>query len=70
MIQEKGYSQTSEAEVFRLNRDFPDPRNEGTYRTSVVLFSAALSIGRDIDAFEKVSSQFSTAQQPRSLATP
>ena len=38
-----------EEEVRRLTRDFADPEDAGTYRTSVVLLSAALGVGTDID---------------------
>ncbi len=38
-----------EEEVRRLNRDFADPEDDGTYRTSVVLLSAALGGSSDVD---------------------
>ena len=51
---EKGMVQKSDLkiikeEIERLNRDFTDPGDEETYRTSVVLFSAALGVGPYID---------------------
>jgi len=38
-----------EEEARRLNRDFADPEDDGTYRISVVLLSAALGGSSDVD---------------------
>lgn len=48
MIQ-RGDLRIIEDEVRRLNRDFADPGDERTHRTSVALFSAALGVGGDVD---------------------